>query len=562
MVKMFAKLTTIRSGVLVLTLAIVAGSSSAQLTAVWAKAETAGAQANITMGNYAFNRGGEPEPGDQLASGLDKFLGCAYSSAQATRFENYWNQVTPENAGKWGSVEGTRDNMNWVQLDAAYNLAKDNGFMFRFHVLVWGNQQPSWIESLPPSEQLEEIEEWFAAVAARYPDLDYVEVVNEPLHDPPNQPGSGGGNYINALGGSNDLYGTGWDWIIKSFELARQYFPDSTKLMINDYNIVGSQSSTSQYLTIINLLIERDLIDVIGVQGHAFTTRSASASTITNNLDMLGATGLPIQICEVDIDGLDDQVQLDEYRRIFPTLWEHPSVIGVTLWGWRPGMWRTAQGAYLVDDRGAERPSLQWLRTYLQNPGSIPDSPELISPDMASDVSLNPTLVWRSTAVATAYNLQVAANRIFSAIVLDTTVTDTAVQVGPLATNTSYYWRVSAVGPGGTSEFSNFAIFTTTDQIASIEELAGSPSEFVLSQNYPNPFNPTTEIKYAIAEPGRVTLKVYNMLGQEIVTLFDGRRAAGNYSAFFDGTELSSGVYLYQLKAKGFVNTKKFMLLK
>jgi GH35 family endo-1,4-beta-xylanase len=76
--------------------------------------------------------------------------------------------------------------MNWTALDATYNLAKANGFLFRLHVLVWGNQQPAWIESLPPAEQLVEIQEWFDALAARYPDLDYVEVVNEPLHDPPN----------------------------------------------------------------------------------------------------------------------------------------------------------------------------------------------------------------------------------------------------------------------------------------------------------------------------------------------------------------------------------------
>ena len=140
----------------------------------------------------------------QLAAGCDKFLGNIHSSSQMTNYTEYWNQVTPENAGKWDSVEHTRDVMTWSSLDAAYNFAKNNDFPFRLHVLVWGNQQPAWIESLPPDEQLEEIEEWFIAVADRYPDLDYVEVVNEPLHDPPNQPGSGGGNYIDALGGSGD----------------------------------------------------------------------------------------------------------------------------------------------------------------------------------------------------------------------------------------------------------------------------------------------------------------------------------------------------------------------
>lgn len=127
-------------------------------------------------------------PGPPLADGKEKFLGCAYSPSQAQDFVGYFNQVTPENAGKWGSVEAVRDEMNWAGLDEAYELAKSNGFPFRLHVLVWGNQQPGWMEALPPDEQFLEIEEWFAAVAERYPDLDQIEVVNEALRDPPNTP--------------------------------------------------------------------------------------------------------------------------------------------------------------------------------------------------------------------------------------------------------------------------------------------------------------------------------------------------------------------------------------
>ena len=104
---------------------------------------------------------GEFEPtGPPLADGLDRFVGNVYSNAQLPNFELYWNQVTPENAGKWGSVESTRDVMNWGGLDAAYQLAQENGFPFRFHVLVWGAQQPTWMADLSPEEQLEEIREW------------------------------------------------------------------------------------------------------------------------------------------------------------------------------------------------------------------------------------------------------------------------------------------------------------------------------------------------------------------------------------------------------------------
>ncbi|MEQ8581533.1 MAG: endo-1,4-beta-xylanase [Marinoscillum sp.] len=296
-----------------------------------------------------------------IADGMEKFLGNVYSSSQLSGYETYWNQVTPENAGKWGSVERTRDSYNWTTMDAAYNFAKENNFVFRYHVLIWGNQQPSWIEDLPVEEQLEEITEWMDAVAERYPDMDYLEVVNEPINDPPT--GAGNGNYMDALGGRG---ATGYDWIVTAFTMARERFPNA-KLVINEYNIVSSSSNANKYKKIIELLQADDLIDVVGVQAHAFST-TGSSSTITDQLDKLGDTGLPIMVTEMDIDGATDQVQLDEYKRIFPLFWEHESVIGVTLWGWRSGMWRTAEKAYLVNTDGTERPALEWLRAYASQP--------------------------------------------------------------------------------------------------------------------------------------------------------------------------------------------------
>src|SRR5262245_7834610 len=78
-------------------------------------------------------------PGPQIAAGQEKFLGSAFSAAQAPGFAAYWNKVTPENAGKWGRVEATRNVMDWKALDEAYALAKSNGFPMQLHVLVWGN---------------------------------------------------------------------------------------------------------------------------------------------------------------------------------------------------------------------------------------------------------------------------------------------------------------------------------------------------------------------------------------------------------------------------------------
>lgn len=298
-----------------------------------------------------------------LAAGQSKFLGGAHGPLQAQGFAGYWNKVTPENGGKWGEVEAERDVMDWTALDAAYKVARDNGFPFQMHVMVWGNQQPEWIKHLPPAEQRAEIEEWFAAVAARYPTLDFVEVVNEPLNDPPTKDDEGGGNYAEALGGAG---ASGWDWIIESYRLARKHFPRST-LMLNDYSITNSDAATTRYLEIIALLQRESLLDAIGVQGHAFSTTTETPMSVHKaNLDRLAATGLPLYVTELDIDGPTDAQQLADYKRIFPVFWEHPGVHGITLWGFRRGLWRDEQGAYLVREDGSERPALQWLRGYVQ----------------------------------------------------------------------------------------------------------------------------------------------------------------------------------------------------
>src|SRR3569833_4064571 len=82
-----------------------------------------------------------PQPVDaQIAVGKSKFLGSTISASAPSTFTKYWNQVTPENAGKWGSVEGTRGVFNWTQLDTAYNFAQQHGDKFKAHNLVWGAQ--------------------------------------------------------------------------------------------------------------------------------------------------------------------------------------------------------------------------------------------------------------------------------------------------------------------------------------------------------------------------------------------------------------------------------------
>ena len=88
------------------------------------------------------------------------------------------------------------------------------------------------------------------------------------------------------------------------------------------------------------------------------------------------------------------------------------------------------------------------------------------------------------------------------------------------------------------------------------------PVGYSLAQNYPNPFNPTTYIKYSIPQSGPVTLKVYNLIGQEVATLVNENQAMGNYIATFEANRFASGVYFYKIEAGGFKQTKKMLLLK
>lgn len=88
------------------------------------------------------------------------------------------------------------------------------------------------------------------------------------------------------------------------------------------------------------------------------------------------------------------------------------------------------------------------------------------------------------------------------------------------------------------------------------------PTDFHLSQNYPNPFNPTTSIQFSTPTPTHVSLKVYNVLGEEVLTLINEKKPAGTFEIYFYATKLSSGVYFYTLRAGAFIETKKCLLIK
>jgi hypothetical protein len=172
------------------------------------------------------------------------------------------------------------------------------------------------------------------------------------------------------------------------------------------------------------------------------------------------------------------------------------------------------------------------------------------------------TFAWAPSQFATRYDLQVASNFAFSAVVRDTTVADTTVTLStPLTANTVYYWRVNAMDTAGISAYSAVAVFATGTTL-NVNEITELPKEFELLQNYPNPLNPTTIISYQLPVNSFVTLNVYDVIGREVRTLVNGPKASGSYTIQFDGSDLPSGVYFYRLRAGDFTSVKKLILLK
>jgi hypothetical protein len=131
-------------------------------------------------------------------------------------------------------------------------------------------------------------------------------------------------------------------------------------------------------------------------------------------------------------------------------------------------------------------------------------------------------------------------------------------------TTASYNGKVFVFG--GTDNENNVVsqveMYTDTSAITEINSTVNVPAEFYLEQNYPNPFNPATSIRYGLSKESFVTIKVFNILGEEVVTLVNKIMNAGYHNLNFDAAHLTSGVYIYKIEAGNFIQAKKMLLIK
>ena len=298
----------------------------------------------------------------QLNSNPDKFLGNITTYGQVrSDFASLWNQITPENESKWGSVEGTRNNFNWG-CDAAFNYAKQHNFPYKFHALIWGSQYPDrWFNSsMSVEDRYTAIVEWFDAVKAKYPDLPMIDVVNEACNFVGGRPHQAGNPLMRESLGGDGV--TGYDWLIKAFELAYERWPDAI-LIYNDFNTFQNMDETKIYLDLVQTLRDAGApIDAYGCQSHDVNTIKVNDLKSTMKVLHEGLK-MPMYITELDINVENDAQQKKQFEDIFPLMWEADYCAGVTLWGYIYGAtWVDHSG--LIRD-GKERPAMGWLRDYM-----------------------------------------------------------------------------------------------------------------------------------------------------------------------------------------------------
>jgi len=274
---------------------------------------------------------------------------------QGTRkFATYWDQVTPENAGKWGSVQSNANAaFNWTALDAIYDYAEKNKILFKQHTFVWGSQQPGG--TINP----EAVQKWMTEFCKRYPNTKLIDVVNEP---PPHTRPSYDGNIGGGTNGD-------WKWIANAFTWARAACPGAV-LILNDFNNIEWQNDNNHFIDIVKKVkTAGGVIDALGAQAHDLDNGSVSLATVTKLLANLNSqTGLPVYITEMDIDTTDDARQLSLYKQYFPLFMTTSYVKGITIWGWIFGQtWASAPNSGLIRN-GTPRPAMAYLMEQLGRP--------------------------------------------------------------------------------------------------------------------------------------------------------------------------------------------------
>jgi Secretion system C-terminal sorting domain len=220
-------------------------------------------------------------------------------------------------------------------------------------------------------------------------------------------------------------------------------------------------------------------------------------------------------------------------------------------------------GAFTVSNPGIIS-KLKMIITYTGTITLAPPSPPALVTPLNGAINVTDTpFAWNASPGAAAYQLQVSTDPSFATTVVDQSdICDTSRSVSGLSSLTVYYWRVRASNAGVNGGWATVWSFTTGMTVGVKEAPSPRPEFYSLEQNYPNPFNPSSAIVFQIPITGHVTLKIYDILGNEVATLVNEQKSPGAYRVNFDASGLADGTYFYRLQAGQFTQTKKLMLLR
>lgn len=192
---------------------------------------------------------------------------------------------------------------------------------------------------------------------------------------------------------------------------------------------------------------------------------------------------------------------------------------------------------------------------------TTPEATAITQPQPGEMVGPEFTLAWEKVPGADEYNWQISDTESFDAIVFSGLTGSASAEVDAGEVAGELFVRVRTENEAGESDWSDGVPFVVDDPV-SAEPITELPREMKLYPAYPNPFNPSTIVSFALPESANVTLEVYNSAGQRVAVLADGMRSEGQHNVTFDGSNLSSGIYIIHLSALGERAVNKVTLIK
>jgi endo-1,4-beta-xylanase len=347
----------------------------------------------------------------QLAEAQGRYFGSATDNPELTDAPyvailtgGEFDQTTPGNSMKWDTIEPSQGQFNYTKGDAVVTLAQQHNLKVRGHNLVWHNQLPSWVSSLPSNQVQAAMENHITNEAGHYKGKVFAwDVVNEPFNDD--------GTYR-----TDPFYNAmGVGYIADALRTARAADPGA-KLYINDYNIEGSGAKADAMYSLVSSLKSQGVpIDGVGIQGH-LATQYGFPTNMQQNMQRFADLGLDVAITELDVrmplpeTASQDTTQATYYTNVVKACLAVSRCVGITIWdytdkySWVPSTF-SGQGAALPWDANlSKKPVYSSIAAAMGGPASPPPTssrPTTAPPTTAPPTTAPPTTAPPTTAPPT-----------------------------------------------------------------------------------------------------------------------------------------------------------------